>query len=194
MNFPHREQNGILKHLYKKKREYYNDTSIFSYNASGYHKQGNHLPQHALDFNDNNYWTDNDNPNSNNENFVSFCFKKGFAVIKGYEIKASSLTTLPNEWTLSASNDNEKWSFNKTTSHAMEKNEVFYVDWYFGPFRCYRFDFLNNTLNGRRASDVKQIEIFGMFYPNDFLFCKTNKRKYASFDNSILLLSCFLLK
>ena len=162
--FPHIEQNGILKYLYLKNSSYYNNRKIFSYKASGYNKRLSLYPSYAFDFNDNRYWTDSENENSNVENFLSFCFEKGIAIIKGYEIKASNGGTLPYKWSFSASNNNKKWSYNKTTTHAMNTNDVFYVDWYNGPFKCYRIDFINNTYNNLKTTDVNQIEIFGVYY------------------------------
>ena len=194
MDFPHNEQNGILKYFYRRNHEYYDDMSIFSYNASGFFKKDNHMPQHLFDFDSYTYWTDAGNPNSEMENFVSFCFNKGFASIKGYEIKASRFSTLPNAWTLSGSNDNKQWFFNSTTVHAMGKNDVYYVDWNYGPFRCYRFDFINNTYDNKRPSDVDQIELFGTFTSNSNFLCKTIMKKYVVFDSFIFLVTFLMLK
>ena len=55
MNFPHLEQNGILKHLYRKNNTYYNDTRIFSYNSSGFEKRFYTFAYHAFDFDSSNY-------------------------------------------------------------------------------------------------------------------------------------------
>ena len=188
MNFPHKEQNGILRHLYRKDKNFYNNTQIFSYDCSGVY--GTRYPFNAFDFGTSSYWLDSENPNSNNENFISFCFKKGFAEIKGFELKTSSGSMRANVWTFSASNDNEKWSFNTTTSHKMNSSEVLYVDWNHGPFKCYRFDFIKNVNEYSRTTDVSQIELFGTYYPHDFFVCATKKQKYYFYHESILLVAC----
>ena len=188
MNFPHKEQNGILKYLYRKDRKYYNNTQIFSYNFSGFWSV--RYPFNAFDFGSTVCWIDSGTERSNNENFLSFCFKKGFAEIKGYELKTTSGTMRANVWTFSASNDNEKWSFNTTTNHKMGINEVFYVDWNHGPFKCYRFDFITNTNENNRGSDVAQIELFGVYYPRDFLTCGTKKQKYFLYHMNFIFVTC----
>lgn len=177
MNFPHKEQNGILRYLYRRSSTYYNNIEIFSYNSSGFYKT--HKPSSAFDFEASEYWIDINNPNSGNEVFLSFCFNKGFSQIKGYEIKHPNGLDKPYIWTFSGSNDGINWSFNTTTEYNMSEKTVHYVGWKHGPFKCYRFDFIQNSYNFLRSTDVKQVEIFGTFYPNDFFICGTKKIIYS---------------
>ena len=174
MNFPHKEQNGILRHLYRKNNAYYNDTRIFSYDSSGFVKEYLHYPHYIFDFGSNDHWFD-----SANEVFVSFCFEKGFASIKGYEIKGSSGTHQVKKWAFSGSIDNKNWLYNTTIEHAMIADEVFYVDWHHGPFKCFRIDIIQNVVNNYRMGDVKQVELFGIFYPDNNFFCKTMKHRFT---------------
>ena len=106
MHFPYKSQNGILRHLYQTDKKYFANKNLFKYDSSGYGSA--HYPQHAFDFNENTYWFSS---HRYSEFFISFCFTKGYAQIKGYELKSPPGVVRPSVWMFSVSNDNENWSF-----------------------------------------------------------------------------------
>ena len=182
--FPHKELNGILRHFYKKDKKFYDNQNLFSYSSSGCNK-GN-FDYLAFDFDSGMYWMHN----SQNENFLSFCFKKGFVDLKGYEILTSPWSYRPYIWTLSGSNDNVTWFGNQTENYFMNISETHFAAWNNGPSRCFRFDFLKNTNNNSRASDVKQIELFGRYIPDDLKLYSCRTRYH---NNKRLILFVFLV-
>lgn len=162
MEFPHKEQNGMLKYLHSIDPRYFNNSIIFSYVYSNF--SPGHIASNAFDFDSDDYWIDDKNGGFDKVNFMSFCFKVHRIKLTGYEIKTSYGDSRPRKWSFSGSNNNKTWYKKKEAVHPMEKGETHYEDWNGGPYRCFRFDFLQNVASSGIHSDVKQIELFGTMY------------------------------
>ena len=161
--------NGILNYFYRRNKLYYNDTKIFYYKSSGV--SFNCFSYNIFDFGSNSYWL-----HYSNEVFVSFCFKKGFVDLDGYELKGNEGISRPYKWSLSASNDNLTWFGNQSEEYSMNQSVIHYVPWHNGPARCFRLDIFENV-NGIIGSDVKQIELFGKFIADNLrpISCRTRR-------------------
>lgn len=176
MEFPHKEQNGVLKYLYSIDPAYFNNKILFSYNYSNYYQS--YYPSNAFNFGTGNYWVDTSNANSGQTNFISFCFVNHKVKLKGYEIKTASGETRPHIWSFSGSNDGNVWYNKKEAIHSMQKNELHYEKWSGGIYRCFRYDSLLNSVGTSIYSDVQQIEIFGtLHYLNEPITCECRMRR-----------------
>ena len=175
--FPYKQTNGILNYFYKRNKKFFNNTNIFSYNSSGCHLS--HFGYNIFDLGSNSYWLHY----SEKDVFVSFCFKKGFVDLDGYELQTISGISRPYIWSLSASNDNMMWFGNQSEEYPMNQSVKHYVPWHNGPARCFRLDILKN-INGGKGCDVKQIELFGKFIADDLrpISCKTRRN-----DNMLMI-------
>ena len=181
MNFPHKQLNGILRHLFRKDKKYYENYLNVSFTGEG----SNYPLKNVFDFDSDSYWFSETRP----EMFLSFCFKRGFAYVSGYEIKTSSGNARPSKWAFSGSNNNETWEERTVVSYNMSKDETYYVEWKKGPFRCYKIDVIDNLVNWCKQFDFKQIELFGVFYPENYRYCTRGRRdsSVASYLFMILL-------
>lgn len=162
MEFPYKKQNGVLRYLYSIDHQYFNNTVLFSYEYSNFHKL--YIPSNAFDFGTNNYWADTNNAQTGQTNFISFCFTNHKVKLTGYEIKTASGETRPYVWSFSGSNDGKVWHNIKEVKHSMGKEELYYTKWSGGTYRCFRYDSILNTVGNSIYSDVQQIEIFGTLH------------------------------
>ena len=182
MNFPHKQLNGIFRYLFSKDKKYYENylNVSFTGESSEYHLKN------VFDFDSDSYWFSETRP----EMFLSFCFKTGFAYVSGYEIKTSSNDAKASKWAFSGSNNNETWEEKTVVSYSMSNEEVHYVQWKKGPFRCYKIDMLGSIDNISKQFDFKQIELFGVFYPENYRYCTRGRRdsSVSSYLFMILLL------
>ena len=181
MNFPHKELNGILRHLYRKDKKYYENYLNVSFTGDS-----QDFPlKNVFDFDSRSYWLSATRP----EMFLSFCFKRGFAYVTGYEIKTSKSQARPSEWAFSGSNNNETWEEKTVVSYNMSAGQTYYVEWRKGPFKCYKVDMINSIDSRYRQFDFMQIELFGVFYPEYYRYCTKSIRNpsIASYFFMILL-------
>ena len=153
--YPYSQQNGILRSLFNKNPNYYNvDISIFLlYEYNGMKKE------FAFNFDQSNYWV---------ERNISFCFKKGSAFITKYEIQTTTGSCRPSIWSFAGSNDNRHWKYIEEQSYEMKSDEIVSKEWNHGVFRCYQLRGIKNQCTTTGRIDVKQIEIFGTYFPNGF--------------------------
>ena len=175
--FPHIENNGILKSFYNKNPKYYEDDIIIYASSHNYATKNENI----YDFNESTYWIAL--KEQQGDYFNSFCFKKGFAFLTGYEVTANNNAWKPSEWSFAGSNDNETWENNVSEKYVMNGSEIHHVNWNHGPYRCFKLTTLNNACNNNdRRADYVQIEIFG-YYCNDVARIKTcgNKKYHSPF-------------
>ena len=175
--------NGILRYFSRKDSLYFNNSNIFTYNSSGTHLS--YYAFNAFYFESDSYWIDL----SSNNVFLSFCFVRGFADLKGYEIHTLDGKCRPYKWSFSASNDENNWFGNKQEEHLMQHNETYYVDWNKGPAKCYKFDFILNAQESGKGTDIMQIELFGRYFDNSLrlLTCR-GKRNTKLFMFSLMIM------
>ena len=187
INFPYKELNGILRYFYKKDKSYYK--TYLDYKSSGDITVDGVLykTEYAFDFDESLYWLSG----ASSGHFLSFCFKAGFAIISGYEIKTSNGNATPTEWAFSASNDNSTWEGRKEVKFAVGKGETHYEKWSAGPFRCYKIEPINSAFNVYKQFDLAQIEIYGKFFKNsNGCTCKASKNVNSNMPYMIILLLC----
>ena len=166
--FPHKVDNGILRHFYKKNPKYFENEIIVSASS---HKDGI-KNENIYDFNTGTYWIGY--YAATGRVFNSFCFKEGFAYVTGYEVTSYAGTMKPSKWSFAGSNDNITWSDEVPENHVMSAPEIHYVKWNHGPYRCFRLTSLANVHNTQERADYAQIEIFG-YYCKDITKIKTCK-------------------
>ena len=173
--YPYSQQNGILRSLFNKNPNYYNDEiSTFSPEEFGSLKK-----EFAFNFDQSNYWY--------GRNF-SFCFKKGSAFITKYEIQTSSAGCRPQIWSFAGSNDNRHWKYIEEQNYSMGLNEILPVDWNHGIFRCYQLRGKENQMSNNGLIDIRQIEIFGTYFPNMFPKICSFKIKRCSKTNPFFIM------
>ena len=183
MHFPYKSQDGILHYLYKKDKKYYKNNKIFSFASSGYKEP--YLIENAFDFNDSTYWYSKEEAT---EHFISFCFLKGFVDLEKYEIHTSlSGDDIPYKWAFYGSNDNKAWTREENVTQEIEKGQSAVVEWRNGIFRCFKLILIKNSRNNL-PSDLRQIELFGTYYPNPSLRTCYNKHK----PNNLIILTLIL--
>ena len=183
MNYPHKELNGILRHMFRKDKNYYKNSLDIAYTGDSL----GFVIDFLFDFDSGSYWLSATRP----EMFLSFCFKKGFAYISGYEIKTSASSARASKWAFSGSNNNETWEERTVVSHNLTLYETYYVEWKKGPFKCYRIDMLNSQDDRYRQFDFMKIELFGVFYPENYRYC--TKRYRNVFVKSCLFVVLLLI-
>ena len=176
--YPHVEQNGILRSLFNKNVNYFEeDISIFASFSSNEHKK-----EFAFNFNQSNYWWHQN---------IGFCFKKGTALITKYEIQTSNQGCRPSIWSFSGSNNGKNWRYAETQNYNMSYNETYSVDWNHGVFRCYQLKGIKNQYDGYNTIDIKQIELFGTYFPKGFsLVCSLKTKKCTSMNG---IIACIFL-
>ena len=152
------KQNGILRSFYNKNKNFYKENVSITAISAG---SEDLKEEYALNFNSANYFF---------LKSFSFCFKKGTALITKYELETSSNGCRPAVWSFAGSNNNKNWKHVEEHSHNMTKNEIYSVDWNHGIFRCYMLFGITNQCSATGNIDIRQIEIFGTYFPNGVPF------------------------
>ena len=182
MHFPHQQLNGILKYFYSRP-----GTTIWDFiNASVGSEFASYPMVNAFNFDTTNYWYGKDD---SFENYLIFCLKDHFATLEVYELGTSGGGSRPKKWSFSGSNDNSTWNDEVQTEYSMISNEIKYIPWSYGPFKCFKLRTISSIDNQKRF-DVRYIEIFGHLYPDESknthpISCKCN---HLHFTNSMFLL------
>ena len=124
--------------------------------------EGSRPPKNAFDFNfeGESYWWSNDD-----QVFISFCLKKGSAYLTKYEILNSYYGSYPKKWSFSGSNTNGNWKNTEVTDHLLTTKTFYQVDWNHGPYRCFKFESIENN-EGNKPVDIFMLEIYGTYFPN----------------------------
>lgn len=178
--YSYSQQSGILKNLFSKNENYYNDDiSIF---VSG--EDQNAKKEYAFNFDSSNYWVNNE---------IGFCFKKGRALITKYEIQTSSGLRRPSIWSFAGSNDRVHWKHVEKQNHQMSAEEIYPVDWNHGIYRCYQIVGINNIYEAAQRIDIRQIEIFGTYFPNgiSMLQCSNRFKRCSELNPFFIMMLLF---
>ena len=166
--------NGILRSLFDKNSNYYVDNiSILQRN------EGQNKKDYAFNFNNANYCYSNN---------IGFCFKRGNVYLTHYEIEVQNGTCKPSIWSFAGSNDGIHWKHSQTENHTMGAYEKFHVAWNYGPYRCFKITSIEPLVAACGTNfDIRQIELFGTYFPNGFKKCTIlRRRSYFSISTSFI--------
>ena len=118
----------------------------------------------AFNFYASSYWIGKD---STIDNYLIFYLRDSFTILEWYEFDASNGIARLKIWSFSGSNYKITWNNDVQTEYSMISNEIKYIRWSYGPYKCFILITISST-NIYNRFDVMFIELFCHLYPNEF--------------------------
>ena len=82
-----------------------------------------------------------------------------------YELQTSSYDCKASQWSFAGSNDKTTWKNKEEKSYNMGNEEIYPFDWNYGPYKCFQLLAIKSQCSSEKYHDIRQIEIFGTYYP-----------------------------
>ena len=164
------ELNGVFNFLHSHSLSHY----FILLNVSVSSQEASHIAKHAIDCESSTYWK----ADNKQEVWLQICFTQNRFLPIGYEIKTSSGDCRPTYYSMSGSNNLEKWEKTVYTEQVFSTNEVYYQEWKNAkPFQCFKFEHLGESQCSKSnqkiyAVDIVQIEFYGTILPLFPITCK----------------------